>query len=69
MREPYYVEAWAPTPKEYAAYRKREFELAQANIAQLLSRFPNATPTVDDTLHSLETFELAYAAFVVESRD
>lgn len=66
MFEPHYVEAWEPTPKEYAAYRKREFELAKQNIAQLVERYPRTAPTVDDTLHSLETFELAYAAFVVE---
>lgn len=66
MHEPHYVEAWEPTPKQYAAYRKREFALAKQNIERLAERFPSATPTVDDTLHSLETFESAYASFVVE---
>lgn len=65
MFEPHYVEAWHPTPAEYAAYRKREFELAQQNIANLARRFPGTTPSVDDTLHSPETFERAYAAFIV----
>ncbi len=67
LTELHFVEAWEPSPAEYAAYRRREHDLAKENIALLSSRYPS-TPTVDDTLHSPETFDAAFAAYVVEKR-
>lgn len=64
MFEPHFVEAWEPSPKEYAAYRRREFELAQQNIAFLVAKYGKASE--EDTLHSPETFERAYVAVLVE---
>lgn len=63
MFEPFVVEEWDPSPAEYAAYRKREFELAQENVRSLLARYGVAH--AEDTLHCEDIFEAAYAAVVV----
>jgi hypothetical protein len=58
--ESYKVKPWKPTTVEYEAFKKRDLELAKANILFLERTGPRlATVNHHDTLHTFSTFDAA----------
>ncbi len=64
--------AWKPNAKQFAAYKRREVELALVNISAgyeehgTPSRNNRGFQLFDDTLHSMQTIAKARAALNVD---